>query len=228
MGRGLHKRMVASVIVVLTMTACGSAVPGIDLGDSATSTVPSSTTSTTETTSTSTTTVTPSTTSTTPVQEIGKVGDTLSLTASPIIGPGTPEFNVTLNQLIDPADIEVPGFAAPQGERYVEMNVAIANVGSTPLPVQGSVGPYVLGFTWYLNPSNSVPDSGQEYTQDFPNATCQGNPQAFTQEDVAPGQSITGCVQFGPISDSIVVTGFEASLAYGGSNDLYPAIWQIS
>jgi hypothetical protein len=165
---------------------------------------------------------------TTSPKTFAHVGDTLSLSARPVFGPGTPAFNVTLNQVIDPAAIQVPNHPAPQGERYVEMNVTIDNVGSVTLPVQENPAEYVLGFTWYLNPSDSLPDVGEEFTQDFPNATCQGVPQYFPQEDVSPGQSITGCVQFGPISDSIGVTGFEASLAYAGYHDDYPGVWRIS
>jgi hypothetical protein len=165
---------------------------------------------------------------TTAPMTLARVGDTLPLSANPVLGPGTPSFNVTLNQVTDPAQIQVPSHPASPRERYVEVNVTIANVGSAPLPVQYGYLRRMLGFTWYLNPSYSVPDSGARSTQDFPNATCQGTPRHFTQDEVAPGQSITGCVQFGPLSDSIVVTGFEASLAYGGYDDLYPAIWQIS
>ena len=165
---------------------------------------------------------------TTAPKTFAHVGDTLSLSADPVLGLGTPAFNVTLNRVIDPAPIQDPNHPAPQGERYVETNITIANVGSATLPVQGGYLRRMLGFTWYLNPSHSIVDSGQTFNQDFPSATCQGVPQDFTQQDVAPGQSITGCVQFGPVSVSIVVTGFEAALAYGGSDDPYPAIWQIS
>jgi hypothetical protein len=152
----------------------------------------------------------------------------LLLSAHPVFGPDAPAIEVTLNKVIDPALIQVPGHPAPPGGRYVEMNVTIANVGSVTLPVQEGPLPYVLSFTWYLNPSDSVPDLGETFTQDFPNATCQGVPRYFTQDDVAPGQSVTGCVQFGPIKDSIVVSGFEASLAYGGYQDDDPGVWRIS
>ena len=110
----------------------------------------------------------------------------------------------------------------------MEFNVTIAKVGSAPLSVQYGYLRRMLGFTWYLNPSHSVPELGAALTEAFPSATCQGVPQAFTQDDVTPGQSITGCVQFGPLSDSIAVTGFEAGLAYGGYDDVYPAVWQTS
>jgi hypothetical protein len=155
------------------------------------------------------------------------VGETRSLSVNPVLGPGIPALKVTLNQLIDPAPIQVPNHPAPEGERYVEVNVTIANVGSATLPVQYGYLRRMLGFTWYLNPSHSVPDSGETFTQAFPSATCDGVAQDFTQDDVAPGQTITGCVQFGPLANAIVVTGFEASLAYGGYSDAYPAVWEI-
>jgi hypothetical protein len=177
----------------------------------------------------------PSSTTLTPVTttpyEFGHVGGTLSVSIPREAEgtPGTPDFNVTLNQVIDPALPQVPNHPAPQDARYVEMNVTIANVGSATLSPQYGYLPHQLGFTWYLNPSHSVVDTGEAFTQDFPSATCHGVPQDVTQDEVAPGQSITGCVQFGPISDSIAVTGFEASLSYSGfTQDSYPAVWEIS
>jgi hypothetical protein len=225
----LRKRLLILVLIAFTMAACGSAVPGINLGDAGSSTVPSSTSSTTGTISTSTTEITPSTTSTTAIGPApAQVGGTLSMSTSPVLGPGTPLFNVTLNQVIDPAAIQVPNHSAPQGERFVEMNVTIANVGSATLPIQEGVEPYVLGFTWYLNPSDKLPDKGLIFTQDFLSATCQGVPQSFSQDDLSPGQSLTGCVQFGPILDSVTVTGFEASLAHASYLDYSPAVWSVS
>jgi hypothetical protein len=125
------------------------------------------------------------------------VGDTPSVSTSPVLGPGTPAFNVTLNHVFDFAHIQVPSHPAPRGERFVEMNVTIANVGSATLSIQDTGEPYVLSFTWYLNPSDTLPDLGLKFTEDFPSATCQGVPQSFSQDDLSPGQSLTGCVQFG-------------------------------
>jgi hypothetical protein len=224
---GLYGRLLIPALAFLTLTACGSTAPGIHHRGSPTSPTSSSTTDTSsafsaEPTVPSTTTGSPPTTTVGP-QHV-KVGDTQSLSAPQVVGPGTPALNVTLNQVIDPAPIHDPRHAPP-GERDIEMNVTIANVGSAVLPAQG--GRHVLTFTWYLNPSDSVPGHGIEFDQNLPSVTCQGAPHDFT-EDVAPGQSITGCVQFGPIPDSVVVTGFEAALAYGGFGDTYSRVWRVS
>jgi hypothetical protein len=226
-GRGLHKGLLVSAFVVFTMTACGPGGPATKLGTPATSDERGSTTEAPL--ITTTTTVPTSTTQQTTVgPQPGKVGDTVRLTAYPVVGPGTPVFNVTLDEVIDPAPIQVPGHDPPPHTRYVEMKVTIANVGSVTLPVQYGYLPSMLGFTWYFNPSPSVPENAALFTQAFPSATCQGLAEDYSQADVAPGQMITGCVQFGPLADSIAVTGFEAGLAYGGYNDLDPAIWAVT
>jgi hypothetical protein len=217
------KRLLTLVLIISTMTACSSA-GGAHFGDSGTSTAPSSTmatvaTSTADTASTSTTDSAGS--------PFAKVGGTLALSLNAAHGVGRPAFNVTLNQVIDPAPIQVPNHVAPKDQRFVEMEVTIANVGKAVLPVRGGYLPDVVGFTWYLNPSYTTVDLGLQFTQDFPSATCKGVPQEFAQ-DLAPGQSLTGCVQFGPLSDSIGVTGFEAELQYGGHGNEFPGIWRIS
>jgi hypothetical protein len=221
-------RLLITALAVLSLAACGSTASEAHLGASTASPATISTTAATPTSPSepifpSTSIVTPPTTTVDPPPV--DVGDTQSLSAEPVLGPGNPALDVTLNQVIDPAPIQDPRHAPPQGERDVEMKVTIANVGSVLLPAQG--GRHVLTFTWYLNPSDSVPGHGIEFEQNLPSVTCRGIPQDFTQ-DVAPGQSITGCVQFGPIPYSIVVTGFEAALSYGGFGDTYSRVWRIS
>jgi hypothetical protein len=193
----------------------------------------STTVPTNATTSVPTPTTTPTTRTIPPFvpSEVAHLGETLSFTATQHLTPGleTAAVRITLDNVIDPAPGDLDSDVPQVDNRNVELRVTVDNVGDVTVPATGQGDEDVLSIEWALDVDSANGDGVPTYQfEGLPSATCTGAPTNFPQPGIAPGQSVTGCVQFFDLENVTSVHNATALLLFvGAGSGAAPGEWLI-
>jgi hypothetical protein len=173
---------------------------------------------------------TSTTTRTFPPQQpsaVAHLGGTLAFTAQLGSGAPTAALRITLDQVIHNPEPYGSSPAYQSGVRDVELKVTMKNVGDVTVPVAEG-DEYELSIEWALDPDLGNADGVPTYEYEgLPSPTCIGAMTNFPQPGILPGESVTGCVDFGDISTGISVHSATALLLYAGTYNGAPGEWLI-
>jgi hypothetical protein len=174
-------------------------------------------------------TVIPSTTVTTGPNTSFHVGDTVSISNSITYGQAvlqTSSLDVTLDGVDDPSSV-ISADPPTKGDKTVDLNVTLTNVGNSPFPMVGEGAESTPALLWALNPEfrNASYEGPYEYPGP-PAANCQGTARDI-QSALDPGQSVSGCVLFN-VPDTLTVTSASAQVYIGGQDSPGTSeVWSI-
>lgn len=122
---------------------------------------------------------------------------------------------LTLLRIIDPAQgVNNTDIPSP-GTRFVVVEFKVADTGSLPIPILGDV----------FNPVSMIGSDGQTYTTSImASSKTTLNCPAFndsSEAQIAPGQSVTGCLRFNNVPTSVKIIKFTYTFRSSGSQRLF-------
>jgi hypothetical protein len=173
--------------------------------------------------------VIPSTTVTTPPNPSTHVGDTESLSSQYVYGSvvqRTITINVTVTGIDDPSRVKLAIGPPPPGDRTVDLDVTLTNVGDIALPMVGGGTPSTPTLLWALDPEYR--NQGYEGPIEHPGppaVDCQGTPQERLAP-LDPGQSLSGCVFF-DVPDGVAITSASAQVFFAGGDYGNSEVWSV-